>query len=431
MTALLRWFSRRPAFADGEIELVLSNETVADREIGILDGYVFKIYLVGQRDYAGYVSLRLGESAALYYLGHIGYRIEPNFRGRGYAARGCELMLPLIRKLGIKSLVITNDVDNLPSRRTCERLGCELERIAPVPPEYRAVCSGSTRKCRYIWRIPDGVGPIGEWHILAGEADVLYLTANGVRVYYEQAGESGGQVLLLHGWGCSTTHFKPIMEVLRKDHRVAVIDFPAHGQSDKPNAPWAVGDFADCVTDVMRQLDLAPTDIIAHSFGGRVALTIAASAPERVNRLVLTGCAGLKAPQTEAQKRRSAAYKRGKTACEALMKCKPFAPIGERLLDSLRKKYGSADYNALDADMRATFSKVVSEDLRPLLPNIKAPTLLIWGEKDAETPLWMGQTMEKEIADAGLVVFEGDDHFAYLKQWQRFATIVESFLKEG
>lgn len=156
MTALLKWFSRRPAFADGEIELVLSNESVEDRENGILDGYVFKIYRAGLREYAGYVSLRIGESAALYYLGHIGYRIEPLYRGNGYAARACELMLPLIRRLGMKSLVITNDVDNLPSRRTCERLNCMLERIAPVPPAYRAVCSGSTRKCRYIWRIPDG-----------------------------------------------------------------------------------------------------------------------------------------------------------------------------------------------------------------------------------------------------------------------------------
>lgn len=157
MTALLRWFSRKPAFTDGEIELVLSNESVEDHECGIRDGYVFRIYRVAGRDYVGYVSLRIGESAALYYLGHIGYRIERAHRGHGYAARACEMLLPLIRKHGFRSLVITNDVDNMPSRRTCEKLGCHLERIAPVPERYRAICMGSTRKCRYIWRIPDDI----------------------------------------------------------------------------------------------------------------------------------------------------------------------------------------------------------------------------------------------------------------------------------
>ena len=96
--------------------------------------------------------------------------------------------------------------------------------------------------------------------------------------------------------------------------------------------------------------------------------------------------------------------------------------------EKLRKKYGSADYIRLDEDMRKTFVKVVSEDLRPLLPKIQASTLLIWGENDQETPLWMGQAMEQEIRDAGLVIFENDDHFAYLRQWPRFVTVVRAFL---
>ena len=97
-------------------------------------------------------------------------------------------------------------------------------------------------------------------------------------------------------------------------------------------------------------------------------------------------------------------------------------------LKALQTKYGSADYNALDDEMKKTFVKVISEDLRPLLPKIRASTLLIWGEKDQDTPLWMGKTMEQEIPDAGLVVFENDDHFAYLRQWQRFVQVVRAFL---
>ena len=100
----------------------------------------------------------------------------------------------------------------------------------------------------------------------------------------------------------------------------------------------------------------------------------------------------------------------------------------QKLLHALQQKYGSADYNALDDEMKKTFVRVVSEDLRPCLEHIQAPTLLVWGEHDDATPLWMGKTMAQEIPDAGLVVFEGQDHFAYLREWPRFVTIVKAFL---
>lgn len=154
MCALLRLFSRKPLFSDGEIDLVLSNEDVTDRECGILDGYTFYLYQAKTRNYMGYVSLRMGESPALYYLGHIGYRIDEKFRGHGYAARACAMIIPFIQQLGLRTLVITTNVENIASRKTCEKLSCSLERIAPVPVQYQPVCMGAAWKCRYIWRIP-------------------------------------------------------------------------------------------------------------------------------------------------------------------------------------------------------------------------------------------------------------------------------------
>ena len=256
----------------------------------------------------------------------------------------------------------------------------------------------------------------------------MFLTANGVKIYYEQSGESGKNVLLLHGWGCSVQHFAPIVQDLKKDYRVTVLDFPAHGQSARPPEPWGVPEYAQCVKDLMGQLGLAPCDIIAHSFGGRVALWLAANEPGLVSRLVLTGGAGLKKPQTEEQKKRSEEYQKKKKTLQGLAKIPLLGSAAEKSLKALQQKYGSADYNALDDEMKKTFVKVISQDLRPLLPKIQASTLLIWGENDTETPLWMGQAMEREIPDAGLVIFEGGDHFAYLKQWPRFVTVVRAFL---
>ena len=92
----------------------------------------------------------------------------------------------------------------------------------------------------------------------------------------------------------------------------------------------------------------------------------------------------------------------------------------DRAEEKLRQTYGSRDYNALDAEMRKTFVKVISQDLADCLPKVQSPTLLVWGDGDTETPLWMGQKMEREIPDAALVVLEGGTHFAYLEQADRF-----------
>lgn len=152
--SLFGLFRKKASFRDDMISLVLSNDDVTDREIGITDGYTFYIYANDTRSYCGYVSLRLGESEGLYYLGHIGYRIEPAWRGHGFACRACRLIVPLMQSLNLRSVVITANVDNVPSRRTCENLGCVLESIADVPPAYRALCAGAEKKCRYIWLVP-------------------------------------------------------------------------------------------------------------------------------------------------------------------------------------------------------------------------------------------------------------------------------------
>lgn len=153
MASFFRFLKRRPIFSDGEIELVLGNDDCSDEECGILDGFLFRIYHCETREYTGYVSLRLGESPALYYLGHIGYRIEEKYRGHGYAFAACKLIKPFIQKLCLESVVITTDTDNIASRKTCEHLECELECISPVPLAYRKLCSGSRAKCRYIWKL--------------------------------------------------------------------------------------------------------------------------------------------------------------------------------------------------------------------------------------------------------------------------------------
>lgn len=239
------------------------------------------------------------------------------------------------------------------------------------------------------------------------------------------------RVLLLHGWGCDRTTFSFIETALAETATVITLDFPGHGRSGEPPEPWGVGDYAAQVYALLEAHSLGPVHLIAHSFGGRVALWLAAHHPEAIRQMVITGGAGIRKPVTEQARKRTARFKRYNAFLDGLRHIPLLGGLSERMQTRLRNRYGSPDYVKLNESMRKTFVKVISEDLFPLLSRVQAPTLLIWGGADTETPLWMAQVMEKEIPDAGLVVFEGASHFAFLEQWQRFATIVKQFFFGG
>ena len=148
--------------------------------------------------------------------------------------------------------------------------------------------------------------------------------------------------------------------------------------------------------------------------------------------MVLTGGAGIRGPVSQAKTRRQKQYQRLKAILMFLGKIPGFKGLVDRGMEQLRQRYGSEDYKRLKTDvMRKTFVKVINQDLSDLLSKIKASTLLIWGSHDTATPLWMGQKMEKEIPDAGLVVFEGRTHVAFLEESQRFQVIVSTFFWGG
>jgi len=120
-------------------------------------------------------------------------------------------------------------------------------------------------------------------------------------------------------------------------------------------------------------------------------------------------------------------YKLGK----AVLKSRLISALYPGALNRLQKKFGSADYAAASPVMRGCLVKAVNEDLEPLLPGIKAETLLIWGDKDTATPLSDGQKMEKMIKGSGLVVFSGAGHYSFLEQPYLFAQVIKSFLNIG
>lgn len=249
------------------------------------------------------------------------------------------------------------------------------------------------------------------------------------KMHYEVTGSGDRTLLLLHGWGGSTENWIPVVRDFSKDFRVINVDFPGFGKSPEPDSAWSVTEYANLTREFIHSLDVDSVDVMAHSFGGRVALLLSKMEPGLIKKQVLTGCAGLPPKKSASGSVSKSVFHLFSSLLDNALTRKLF---GEKKVTALRDKFrsmfGSSDYKKASPMMRETFKLVISQDLTDCLKCVSASTLLIWGANDTATPLWMGQTMEKEIKDAGLVVFENAGHFAYLEQYQRFKAISEKFL---
>ena len=140
-------------YSDDIIDLIPIHLGAPNRELRFGHEQIWRITLHNEKEEIGQISYRDGESRCVYYYGHIGYHIDPPYRGQHFAYRACRLIEREIRLSGKTSVVITCDPDNEPSRKTCERLGCYFERIADVPEDIYEKFEISREKCRYIWHM--------------------------------------------------------------------------------------------------------------------------------------------------------------------------------------------------------------------------------------------------------------------------------------
>lgn len=257
------------------------------------------------------------------------------------------------------------------------------------------------------------------------ELAASFTEIDGLRVRHMREG-SGAPVVVLHGWGASIETVVSIVRALQGIAEVHALDLPGFGESQAPREPWGVDDYRRFLGSFMDAVGIAqPAALIGHSNGGRVAIAMAAAEPQRVSRMILVDSAGIRPKRGFTYYRKVSMAKVGKHAARRLG-----AP-GRRLRDALVGRAASADYAAAPPEMRATFVRLVNADLRDLLPQVRVPTLLIWGQQDTATPVSDAQLMERLIPDAGLVLFEGAGHYSYLDQPARFATIARHFLGEG
>ncbi len=253
----------------------------------------------------------------------------------------------------------------------------------------------------------------------------MNITIDGQEIVYTSAG-SGEAVVFLHGWGSNRKLFDPLINAAAAKYTAIAPDLPGFGDSAEPKEPWDVGRYADLVIAFLRALGIKKAVLIGHSFGGRIIFKLfeKGNLPFEIDKIILIDSAGVKPEKTLEQKIKQRIYK----ISRGVLASKPVAALFPDALENLRKKNGSADYNAASPVMRRCLVLAVNEDLTHIFPSVNVPSLLIWGDRDDATPLSDAKLMEEKIPDAGLVICEGAGHYSFLEQPGKCRRVIESFL---
>ncbi len=230
-------------------------------------------------------------------------------------------------------------------------------------------------------------------------------------------------LLMLHGWGQTLLSLRPLGERLALCRTIHLLDLPGFGQSPWPGDDWTTRDYAHCILAYLDAHEIAQVDLLGHSFGGRIGLRIASEWPQRIKRLILVDSAGLPRQRTLLQRLRLV----GIRILGQMIRCLP-TQWAEPLRAWHRQRYGSKDY--LNAGvLRGTLVKTVNEDQTDNAKRIQAPTLLVWGEHDQETPVAMAYHFKKLIPHAQLVILPGLDHFPFIgPSVHTCAQVIDDFL---
>lgn len=218
-------------------------------------------------------------------------------------------------------------------------------------------------------------------------------------------------MVFLHGYMSNKESFSSQIRFFSRYYRVIAPDFTGFGNSKKMEYPYALDDYVNEIKTLLNDLNVGEYDVIAHSFGARVALKLAL-ADERLNKMVLTGAAGLKP-------RRGVKYYFNVYRYKFLKKFFP-----NKRLDG----FGSPEYRSLNAIMKRSYVYVVNEHLDGYLSEIKNKTLVLSGSCDKQTPPYTQKRLNKKLPNSRVVFLKNEGHFAFATRPFDFNLIAREFL---
>ena len=197
-----------------------------------------------------------------------------------------------------------------------------------------------------------------------------------------------------------------------RDFEVFAPTFKGFGENKGMAYPYSLDDYIQELKEYFYKYSITCPSVIAHSFGGRVALKCAYLDKNFFDKMVLTGCAGLKPRET----------------VKKVIKKGVFNILKRVVPKEKLKRFYSKDYLSLDSVMKQSFVKIINEHLDYCLEKIENKTLIINGEKDTETPVYMAKKLNRFIKDSKLIMVKGAGHFAFIDKPNFFNMEVGKFL---
>ena len=256
------------------------------------------------------------------------------------------------------------------------------------------------------------------------------MRANALEIAYERVGE-GPPLVLVHGAAEDGRVWQPQLAALADEFTVVAWDEPGAGRSSDVPDDYTLADYAACLAALIKALALGPAHVAGLSWGGTVVQELYRHDPGLVATLVLVGTyAGWKGSLPPEEVRARVAGARTMLAAPAeqfdptfpgLFAGDPpdeFAVLLEQIAAAVRP-----------ASMRKQLLVMAEADQRDLLPRVAVPTLLIWGERDARSPLRVARQFEQAIPDTTLVVIPGCGHVSNLEQPGPFNAAVREFCR--
>ncbi|MFF2650807.1 alpha/beta fold hydrolase [Streptomyces sp. NPDC058045] len=240
-------------------------------------------------------------------------------------------------------------------------------------------------------------------------------------LHLEQAGEQGPLLLCLHGIGSSSAAFAPQLDELSDHFRVLAWDAPGYAKSADPHGPLSLDDYADTAAAVIRAHG-GTAHVLGVSWGGVIALRLALRHPELVDSLIVADsspgsgtdpgkAAGMRARAAEL----AAAGPRAFAEQRSARLLSPGAPaeLVRRVTDTMADSVRLPGYGYAAEAMAAA-------DLRPDLPRITAPTLVLCGDQDRVTGIEGAQAVAGGIHKTAYVIVKDAGHLANQEQPRRF-----------
>jgi pimeloyl-ACP methyl ester carboxylesterase len=250
-----------------------------------------------------------------------------------------------------------------------------------------------------------------------------YVKANGLNMYYEEH-SSGEPLILLHGGMGAGNNFEPLISAFSKQFRVITLDSRGHGKTDNPSGEFSYRLMADDVAAFVNVLKLSQPSICGWSDGGQIALELGMHYPDLMKCMVV-GAAWFKFSETYQNALRTMAVE--SSGVVNIEKIKQALPQMVRAWRSIHSFQGSDYWETLLTQI----SKMWWSPLRYTADDfekIKAPTLILIGDRDQLVPIEEAAEMYRFIYGSELAIVPNSDHSLPRMRAELFSQTVLDFL---